>query len=96
MVLYKLKQGAAVSNEEKEMLNEAKKLPVVYDEDSPELTDDMEKAFIAARKRKPYKVEPLTVYVSPATIEKAKAIGGDYADVLGRLLDDAVNAYMTT
>ena len=42
-------------------------MSVVYDEDSPELTDDMEKAFIAAGKSKPYPGEPLTLYVSSAT-----------------------------
>ena len=96
MVSFKLEQGSRLSNEEKQMLQEAKKLPIIYDADSPELTDDMEKAFIAARKKKPYKVEPLTVYVSPATIEKAKSIDGDYIEILGRLLDKAVNEYVTT
>lgn len=95
MVSFKLEQGTRLSNEEKQMLKEAKKRPIVYDADSPELTDDMEQAFIAARKEKPYKVEPLTVYVSPATIEKAKSIDGDYIELLGRLLDKAVNEYTT-
>lgn len=95
MVSFKLEQGTKISNEEKTMLEEAKKLPLVYDEDSPELTDEMEKAFIEARRNKPYNAESLTVYVSPMTIKKAKAIGGDYIDILGRLLDKAVNEYVT-
>lgn len=95
MVSFKLEQGTKITNEEKKMLEEAKKLPLIYDEDSPELTDEMEKAFVEARKKKPYNAEPLTVYVSPATIKKAKTIGGDYIDVLGRLLDKAVNEYVT-
>ena len=64
MVSFKLEQGTKISNEEKKMLEEAKKLPLVYDEDSPELTDEMEKAFIEARRNKPYNAEPLTGYVS--------------------------------
>lgn len=56
MVSFKLEQGDRLSNEEIKMLNEAKKRPIVYDADSPRLTDDMEKAFIAARKEKPYKI----------------------------------------
>ena len=94
MVSFKLEQGAKLSDKEKQMLEEAKRLDVVYDEDSPELTKDMEKAFIAAREEKPYKVEPLTVYVSSATIEKAKSFQGDYIEILGRLLDKAVNEYI--
>ncbi|MCM1087013.1 MAG: hypothetical protein NC419_02575 [Muribaculaceae bacterium] len=95
MVSFKLEQNAGITNEEKKMLEEAKKLIPVYDEDSPELTAEMEKAFMEARKKKPYNAEPLTVYVSPMTIKKAKAIGSDYIDVLGRLLDKAVNEYVT-
>lgn len=94
MVSFKLEQGAKVSSEEKRMLENAKVLPIVFDEDSPELTEEMERKFIEARKAKPYSVEPLTIYVSSVTIEKAKMIGKDYMEILGRLLDQAVNEYM--
>ncbi len=88
-----LDKNATLTSEEKEILAAAKKLPVVYDEDSPELTDDMERAFIAARKAKPYQGEPITLYVSPLTIEKVKKMEGDYIAILGKLLDNAVREY---
>lgn len=93
MVTFELNEYATLTAEEKSILSAAKKLPVVYDEDSPELTDDMEQAFIAARKAKPYCGEPLTLYVSPDTIKKAKNMGVDYIAILGKLLDKAVNEY---
>lgn len=93
MVTFELKQGSVLSDEEKRLLAEAKKMPIVYDEDSPELTDAMEQAFIAARKAKPFRGEPLTLYVSPATIEKVKNMGADYIAILGKLLDKAVDEY---
>ena len=93
MVTFELKQGSVLSDEEKRLLAEAKKMPIVYDEDSPELTDAMEQAFIAARKAKPFRGEPLTLYVSPATIEKVKSMGADYVAILGKLLDKAVDEY---
>lgn len=93
MVTFELEQGSVLSDEERKLLVEAKKLPVVYDEDSPELTDSMEQAFIAARKAKPFRGEPLTLYVSPATIEKVKSMGSDYIAILGKLLDKAVDEY---
>lgn len=37
------------------MLEAAEKMPVVYDDDCPKLTPEMEKAFIAARKANPIK-----------------------------------------
>ena len=93
MVTFESHGPSEWTAEEKDMLEEAKKRPIVYDEDCPELTEEMEKAFIAARKKKPYRGEPLTLYVSPATIEKAKTMGADYAAILGRLLDKAVEEY---
>ena len=93
MVTFELEPGSTLSDKERKLLAEAKKLPVVYDEDSPELTDSMEQAFIAARKAKPFRGEPLTLYVSPATIEKVKSMGTDYIAILGKLLDKAVDEY---
>ena len=50
MVTFKLDPTATLTNKEKRILAAAKELPIVYDDDSPELTDDMERAFAAARK----------------------------------------------
>ena len=51
MVTVRLtKENAALTDDEKKVIEKARKLPVVYDDDSPELTDEMEKAFLAARK----------------------------------------------
>ena len=93
MVTYELRDDTELTEKEKEILAEAKKRPVIYDEDCPEMTDEMESAFVAARKAKPYRGEPLTLYVSSATIEKVKAMGADYIAILGKLLDKAVDEY---
>lgn len=55
MVKYRLDENIKLTKEEKRQIQEAKKLPIVYDEDCPELTEKMKKAFITARKAKPYK-----------------------------------------
>ena len=44
MVTFELDKTAALTKEEKKVLAKAKELPITYDEDSPEMTDDMEKA----------------------------------------------------
>lgn len=93
MVTYELDKTATLTDREKKLLAEARRMPIIYDEDSPELTDDMEKAFISARKAKPYQGEPLTLYVSSTTIEKVKSMGADYLAILGKLLDKAVDEY---
>lgn len=93
MVTFELDENAKLTEEEKKMLAAAKDRPIVYDEDCPELTEEMERAFIAARKANPLPRHRLTLYVSSATMEKAKAMGSDYIAVLSKLLDQAVDEY---
>lgn len=93
MVTFELDGTAALTSKGKRLLAAAKELPIVYDDDSPELTDEMERAFTAVRKAKPYRGEPITLYVSPDTIKKGKTLGADYIAILGKLLDKAVDEY---
>jgi len=49
-------KGQKLTKEQIMEIEEAKKKPIVYDEDSPELTPAMEKAFVlAAKSRNRYK-----------------------------------------
>lgn len=61
MVTFELDGNTALTGEERRRLAEAKRLPVSYDEDSPEMTEEMEKAFRRARRAKPYQGEPLAL-----------------------------------
>lgn len=61
MVTFKLDGSAALTNQEKAALAKARSLPIVCDEDSPPMSDEMERAFRAARKAKPYRGDP-TLY----------------------------------
>lgn len=93
MVNFKLDStDAELTAEEQTLLQKARELPVIHDEDSPALSEDMEQAFRTARKAKPYG-EAITVYVSPDTAEKARSIGDDYGAVLGRLIEKAMKHY---
>ncbi len=93
IVTYKRDKNTPLTDEELEMLSKAEKMPVVYDEDSPEMTPEMEAAFRAARKANPLPREPLTLYVAPATLEKVKSLGEDYLALAEKLLDKAVDEY---
>lgn len=95
MVNFELdKSRVELTEQQKKELEAAKKLPPVYDEDSPEMDEKIASAFREARRKKPLKEKPLTVYVSPKTLEKARAMGDDYELVLGKLLDKAVEDYI--
>lgn len=50
MITATLSKGEKLTDEERKMLEEAKRYPIVFDEDSPELTPEMEKAFRLAAK----------------------------------------------
>lgn len=55
MTTFELEGKSTLTDKERESLQSGKKLPIIYDEDSPQLTEKMEQAFIAARKAKPYR-----------------------------------------
>ncbi len=52
------KKGQSLTKEQLAEIEAAGKMPIVYDDDSPEMTPAMEKAFLlAARNRNRYKKE---------------------------------------
>lgn len=56
ITIVKHYKGQKLSQNQIKEIEEAKKKPIVYDSDSPELTPSMEKAFIlAAKSRNRYK-----------------------------------------
>lgn len=71
----------------------AASMPVMPDEDSPELTLEQyaEMASIA-KQRRSQKIKPvISLRISPETLDKAKATGKGYTGFLSRLLDNAIN-----
>ena len=105
MVYYKKKPGKReLTAEEIQMLEDAAKMPPNYDDDCPELTEEMLQALIEARKRKPY-VGPIpedllleekrgaynvTVSISAQAYEKAKRLHNGDLSFLGDLLNSAI------
>ena len=76
-------------NERKELEDAARK-PVVYDEDCPELTEEMLDQFKRANREERVK-QIVSLRLSPDTLKKAKALGKGYTSILSRLLDLAIN-----
>lgn len=52
MVTHELKGNEKLTEYEKSLIDKAKEMPIVYDEDSPELTPTMKKAFRLAAKNR--------------------------------------------
>ncbi|MBQ8995160.1 MAG: BrnA antitoxin family protein [Oscillospiraceae bacterium] len=76
--------------EELSEIEEAAKLPPVFDADSPEMTEDMLLQFKKLRQSERNK-QTLSLRLSPSTLKKAKAYGKGYTSFLSRLLDEAIN-----
>ena len=72
-------------------IRRAAKMPIVYDEDCPPLTEEQLKEFarIAKEQRKLRKKQVVAIRLSPETAEKVKALGKGYSSVLSRIIDEA-------
>jgi uncharacterized protein (DUF4415 family) len=82
-----------MTNEEIKEIKSAAEMPVVYDEDSPELTEEMYEEFkkAAEKRREERKKQVLTLRVSADTLNKAKSLGKGYTGILSRLIELALN-----
>ena len=104
-VYYKSSGKRELTEAERMMLENAARMPIVYDEDCPKLTPEMERALIEARRNKPYRgpvpadlsqdgtEQIVSISISNEALEKAKALSGDYLLFLGQLLNQAVINY---
>ena len=85
--------GQQPTEEQIREIEAAMAMPVVPDEDAPELTLEQYSEMAAmARNRRSRQVKPvIALRVSVSTLEKAKATGKGYTGFLSRLLDNAIN-----
>ena len=74
-------------------IEQAAALPIVFDEDCPELSEEQLSRMAAiARDRRSHQKKPVvSLRISPETLRKAKATGKGYTGFLSRLLDNAIN-----
>lgn len=74
-------------------VEEAARHPIVFDEDSPEYTEEEFKAMrlAAAQRRAEQKKEVVAIRLSQNTIERAKSYGKGYTGFLARLIENAIN-----
>lgn len=86
-------EGQEPTGEQRQRIMEAMKRPIVYDDDSPELTEEQYRAFaiVAEEQRKARRKEIVSLRLSHDTLEKAKMLGRGYTGVLSRLLTMALD-----
>lgn len=74
---------AKLTPEETAELEAAEKMPITFDDDCPEMTDDMLRQF--------HKMDTVPVRISPSNMKKVRSLGADYPKILSQLLDLALN-----
>lgn len=86
-------EGQQPTAEQLAEIEAASRKAAVPDEDAPVLTLEQyaEMAAIARARRDEAKKPVLSLRISPATLEKAKATGAGYTGFLSRLLDNAID-----
>ena len=75
------------------MLEQAKTLPITFDDDSPELTEEELKDFrrVSEENRLERNKQTVTLRLSPQALKKAKSLGKGYTSVLSRILESALS-----
>lgn len=74
---------AELTQEEMAELEAAEKMPIVFDDDCPEMTGDMLTQF--------HRMDKVTIRISPNNLKKVKSFGTDYSKILTQLLNLALN-----
>ena len=87
-----VKAGQQPTDAQIQEIEMASMMPVIPDEDAPELTMEQYAEMAAiAKARKAKNVKPvIALRIDPSTLEKAKATGKGYTGFLSRLLDNAI------
>lgn len=93
MQTRKEKNNVSLTSKELKQLELAKKMPIIYDEDSPRLTKKMLKEFKHYSKVKHDKriKETMSLRVSKSTKEKLIALGKGYTSIVNRLIEYALD-----
>ena len=68
-------------------------MPIVFDEDSPELTREELKEFrrVSDENRLERNKQTVTLRLSPQALKKARSLGKGYTSVLSRILEGALS-----
>lgn len=86
---FTLEEGQQLTAEQIHKVREAAKKPVVFDEDSPELTDEQLAGLrrVHEANQEERRRQNVTLRLTPQSIRKAKALGKGYTGILSRIVE---------
>ena len=68
---------ANLTEEEVAELEAAEKMPIIFDDDCPEMTEEMLSQF--------HRTDMVTIQISPVNMKKVKSFGADYSKIVNLL-----------
>lgn len=79
-----------LTDEEKEMLENLKNVPIVPDEDCPFLSEEELKQFhkVSEKRKEDRAKQPVTIRISRKSLDTAKSLGKGYTSILARMLEN--------
>ncbi|MCD8222603.1 MAG: BrnA antitoxin family protein [Clostridiales bacterium] len=92
LVSYELDSDRKLTPEQEQMLIDASKQPIVFEEECPELTDEELAEFyrVSEKRREERRKQTVTLRLSPQAFYTAKSLGKGYTSVLSRILENAL------
>ena len=88
MTVYESNHKRKLSDDEIQMLKKAEKRVIVFDEDSPEFSDEELAGFrkISEINREKRSKTAVSIRLPQKTVQKAKSLGKGYTSVLSRII----------
>jgi uncharacterized protein (DUF4415 family) len=90
IITSKLKPGDNPTKKQIKRINDAAKMPIVLDKDSPVYTSE-QLAFLFSESRKLNKKQTVGIRLNQKTIEQYKNLGKGYTGIMAAVLDYAIN-----
>jgi uncharacterized protein (DUF4415 family) len=90
---YTLQEGQQLTSRQVNMVKEASKRSIAFDEDNPELTDEQLASFrrVHAQKQMERRRQNVTLRLTPQAIQKAKSLGKGYTGILSRIIETTLD-----
>ena len=93
---FTLQPNQKPTKKQLDMVQKAAAMPIIYDEDSPKLTEEQLTKFHRVLEkerieREDNRKQNITLRLSPKAVKKAKSLGKGYTTILSKIIENALD-----
>ena len=93
---FTLQPNQKPTKKQLDMVQKAATMPIIYDEDSPKLTEEQLSKFHRVLEkerieREDNRKQNITLRLSPKAVKKAKSLGKGYTTILSKIIENALD-----